>query len=93
MSHIRLYKQTENGLQFINICRTTHTGASCNLQDHEKRRKSTHKLFDKLQKQKVEYAETETRKRAARTGVSILNQVMPSFAEVLKQRKFNDKRR
>ena len=84
LSHIRLYKQTENGLQFINIAEPriqVHRAT----QDHEEGEKARISSLINFRNKEVEYAETETRKRAARTGVSILNQVMPSFAEVLKQ--------
>jgi hypothetical protein len=83
LSHIRLYKKTHNGLEYV-------TNAEPRLrvhratQEHEEGEKAIINQLLEVRENEVANARNRHRQREAETGISIYNQIIPSYGQMLK---------
>jgi hypothetical protein len=83
LSHIRLYKKTHNGIEFITIAEPrlrVHRAT----QEHEVGEKTMINQLLDVRKNEVANALKRHRQREAETGISIYNQIIPSYGQMLK---------
>jgi len=89
LSHIRLYKNSENGLQFITIAepRIVNPRATQDYQEGDRERITA--LLN-YRKSEIATMKSNDRKREARTGVSRIALINPTLGQVYKAESYTD---